>query len=143
MPRRHVHTAHKIPAAAAVRGPKVLLVTDSELQSGMSSLMLPAFLGQPNSLVLLTQSAREGSAAAALAAQPTPVQVKLPTFIVTTQPFESPRLTLLRRERRCRSARVACSSSRHGWTVTRKYFIRQRHSLEAVFLSSFDRERGW
>merc|ERR1740130_314782 len=72
---RHVHTAHKIPAAAAVRGPKVLLVTDSELQSGMSSLMLPAFLGQPNSLVLLTQSAREGSAAAALAAQPTPVQV--------------------------------------------------------------------
>ena len=84
MPRRHVHTAHKIPAAAAVRGPKVLLVTDSELQSGMSSLMLPAFLGQPNSLVLLTQSAREGSAAAALAAQPTPVQVELTTL--TTSP---------------------------------------------------------
>ena len=87
MPRRHVHTAHKIPAAAAVRGPKVLLVTDSELQSGMSSLMLPAFLGQPNSLVLLTQSAREGSAAAALAAQPTPVQVELTTFyLLTTSP---------------------------------------------------------
>ena len=84
---RHVHTAHKIPAAAAVRGPKVLLVTDSELQSGMSALLLPAFLGQPNSLVLLTQHARQGSAAAALAAQPTPVQVQLTTLLLTTLPL--------------------------------------------------------
>ena len=53
-------------------------MTDSELQSGMSSLMLPAFLGQPNALVLLTRRAREGSAAAALAAQPTPVQASWP-----------------------------------------------------------------
>ena len=123
MPRRHVHTAHKIPAAAAVRGPKVLLVTDSELQSGMSSLMLPAFLGQPNSLVLLTQSAREGSAAAALAAQPTPVQVEPTTLstitTVTTSTTSPPRhLTTSHHPTASPPHRLTTSPPHHLTTLT-------------------------
>ena len=74
----HVHTAHEVAAVAAVRAPKVLLVSEPNLEGGMASLLLPALLSKPESLLLLTNAnARAGTPAHALGAQPTPAQLEL------------------------------------------------------------------